>query len=221
MKMKSIPIDNRPRERFDKFGARALSDYEIIAIMIGSGNKDNSVLEIAKEILNEINIHSLDEISINELKKIKGIGHITAMKIMASIELARRVRMKSIRSSIKSSIDVFNLLNEELYSYREEHFIAIYLDAKCSIISKKTIFIGTATMTITHPREVFKYAVKESAVGIIMVHNHPSGNPTPSKGDIDFTKKIYRLGCEMEIHLLDHIIIAKNNYYSLKDHKDF
>lgn len=219
MEIKNLPVNDRPRERFDKFGVRALADYEIMAIILGSGYKDHSIMEIARNIVSTINISDLENITIKELEKIKGIGHIKAMKIMASLELARRANSYSKEIKyIKNANDIYKLLRNELCSYQQEHFMAIYLDAKCGILSKRTLFVGTLTMTVTHPREIFKYAVKESACGFIIVHNHPTGISNPSNADIEFTKKIYMLGKEMQIELMDHIIIGKNEFYSFKEH---
>lgn len=220
MNIKNMPKESRPRERFDLYGPRALSDYEIMAIIIGSGLKNNSVIDVACEVISQIELSSLEQVTIKELEKIKGIGHITAMRIMCSLELARRVRnpRKEIKS-ITNAKDVYLLLKNEVEGYEQEHFIVLYLDSKCRIISQKTIFIGTKTMTLTHPREIFKYAVKEGAVGIVIVHNHPSGISKPSDADIEFTRKIFRLGIEMQIEVLDHVIIGFEEFYSFKEHK--
>ena len=222
MEIKDLKKEDRPRERFERLGVKALADYEIMAIIIGSGGKNNSVLEMAINVINQIDLKDFEHITIRELEKIKGIGHITAMRIMASLELARRVRNQGLsKNKILYSKDVYNLLKEDVEGYEQEHFIAIYLDAKCQVISQKTIFIGTTNMTITHPREVFKHAVRESANAIIIVHNHPSGCSKPSLSDIDFTKKVFRLGQEMQIELIDHISIGRGEFYSMKEHNIF
>ncbi len=220
--MKNMPKIDQPRERFDRLGASSLSDYEILAIILGNGYKNKSVLDLAQEILRKFtNIQDFLQITTKELEGVKGLGHVKALRIMASIEFAKRVNRSVSKESVRISSDVYDLMIGEMKGKKQETFYVITLDSKCHVISKRLLFVGSQTRTITHPREIFKIAVKDSAVGIIICHNHPSGIPNPSMADLEFTKKIYRLGIEMEIELYDHVIISDDAYYSLKEHNDY
>lgn len=218
--VKDIPVNERPRERMINYGSESLSNAELLAILLRTGSSTESVFNLAQRILAEIGqIQGLHEISINELTKIKGIGPAKAIQIKAAIELGRRIAKasNSEKYTVRSPKDVADYLMEDLCYLKQENFISLLLDTKNNIVAKETISIGTLNSSIIHPREVFKPAIKKSISAIIVVHNHPSGDPTPSREDIEVTKRLKNAGDILGIELLDHIIIGDHKYISLKD----
>lgn len=219
LSIKDLNVDDKPREKLYKFGADKLFDYELVAILLGSGSKDEDVLSISKKLWKYIlKFQRISELTVNDLLKIKGIGLSKASSIIAALELSKRINIKeSVKNftvdSPKSVADIFmNILRDEL----KEHFYVILLDTKNNIISWDEISRGDLNSSIVHPREVFKYALKYSANSLICLHNHPSGDPTPSKEDINITKRLYEVADLVGIKLLDHIIIGYNKHISLK-----
>ena len=215
--IKDMPKYERPRERLLAYGPSSLNTYELLAIILRTGTKENSVIDVAKHFVNDLNsLSDLKDKTIDEMIKVKGIGKTKAIILKASIELGRRInenRMDKIQ--ITSPKIVFDLLNYDLRDLKQEVLIALYMDLKTNLIAKKEIFRGSLNQSLVHPREIFKYAVKYSAYQIILVHNHPSGDPRPSKQDIEMTKAIQKAGKMMQIHVLDHIIIGYDSYISI------
>jgi DNA repair protein RadC len=218
--IKDLPLEERPRERFIKFGPKSLSTSELIAIIIRIGYKDKSAVELGKIIINSLNnIEDLRDKSVKELSTIRGVGFTKAITLLAAIELGERVlSSKHEKIIINSPSDVYELLKYDLLHLKQEVLYVLFLDVKTNLIAKKQIFVGSLNQSLIHPREVFKYAVKYSAYAIILVHNHPSGDPEPSLQDIEVTKKFIEAGDLLQIEVLDHIIIADNLYLSIKDY---
>jgi len=220
--IKEMPLEERPRERLLEYGADALSNAELLAIVLRTGSKQQSVLNLAKSILKQTDgLRHLNEISINELTEIAGIGPSKAVQILASIELGKRVsqslvRRKSELKKVKTPKDCFILLGNEMKYFMQEHFVVLSLDMKQRLISKDTVFVGALNATFARPREVFRIAVKRMAASIICVHNHPSGDITPSEEDIFMTKFLAEAGQMMGIPLDDHVIIGGDDYCSIK-----
>lgn len=215
--IKDIPLNERPRERLVKYGVKNISNEELISIILKTGTKEKSVKELSNMILSKYSdISNLKELEIQDIMKIKGIGKVKAIELIASIELGRRVYIdKNIDElKIKGSIDVYDYFNNLLKDKKQEHFYAVYLDNKKKVITKKLLYIGTINGSVAHPREIFKTAYLVSASFIICVHNHPSGDPSPSNEDIVFTNKLMEIGKLNNIPVLDHIVIGKNCYYS-------
>ena len=215
--IKDIPIKERPRERLVRYGAKNLSNEELISIILKTGTKEISVKELSTSILSKYNdISNLKDLEINSLMNIKVIGKVKAIELIAAIELGRRVYLdKTIESvKIKGSNDVYNYFNDLLKDKKQEHFYALYLDNKKKVISKKLLYVGTINGSVAHPREIFKMAYLVSASFIICLHNHPSGDPTPSKEDMIFTNNLMEIGKLNNIPILDHIVIGNNSYYS-------
>lgn len=222
MKIKDLPNNEKPRERMMLYGAENLSNADLISIVLSSGTKDMSVKEISDNVLKTIgNINNLSNIGIRELSKIRGIGEVKAITLLAAIELGKRVTNKEISLNMKlnnSSIvhEHFKTLFKNL---KQEKFIAIYLDNKKRLISYKTLFIGTLNQSIVHPREIYNEAIKLNACTIICIHNHPSMILEPSKEDIDFTEKLIKTGNIIGIPLIDHIITNGEEYFSFYESK--
>jgi len=216
MLIKDIPNNERPRERLIKYGVDKLSNEELLSIILSSGVRNKSCKELSLDIISEFDsINNLKNLNIKSLSSIKGIGISKASIILASIEFGRRVYSdNNIDIKLNSSEDVYNYIKNDLIGKKQEYFYALYLDNKNKLIDKKLLFIGTVNRSIVHPREIFKYAYLYSASSIIIVHNHPSGDVTPSKEDKILTESIMELGNINKIPLIDHIIVGKDNYYS-------
>lgn len=218
--IREIPKNERPRERFLKHSADVISNHELIAIVLRTGSKDESVIDLSKRVLfNYSNLKDLSNASVNDLMKIKGIGSSKAIELLAAFELGKRVtREKYIeKKKLHSPESIFLFMKDILELKTQEHLVALYLNTKGELINKKTLFIGSLNSSLIHPREIFKYAVINSAASIIITHNHPSGDPTPSPNDIEITKIIHENGKMMDINLIDHIIIGRDKYYSFKE----
>lgn len=213
--------DDRPREKMLLKGKEALSDAELIAILIASGNKELSAVDLAKQILlaADNNLNELAKFTINDLQKHKGIGEAKAITIVAALELQRRRKASEIlkKSSIKSSSDAYELFNSMLGDKTHEEFWALYLNNSNKIVHKQQISIGSDTATTVSVKIIMKFALEKFASALIVCHNHPSGNINPSKQDNVITQKIKDAGKLLDIQLLDHIIVTQNEYYSYAD----
>lgn len=220
-KIKNWAEDDRPREKLILKGIESLSDAELVAILIGSGNNEESAVDLAKRILKSSNnnLNEFAKVSLDSLKQFKGIGEAKAINILAAMELGRRRKISEAKekNSIKTSSDAYDLLNPYLTDKNIEQFWVVYLNRANKVIDISNISSGGITGTIVDIRLIFKQALLNSSTGIIVAHNHPSGNEKPSKSDIDLTKKIKEAGLSMDINLLDHIIISNNKYYSFAD----
>ena len=206
-----------PREKLIKNDPQSLSDSELIAILLEKGVKGNSVFQISKELVENYSIKELSELGINKLSKIPGIGIAKACRISASFELGKRLSLNNDFSpEITCAEDVYDIMKNLKYE-NQEHFIVLFLDTRKKLIKKKTLFIGTLDSTIIHPREIFNNAIRESSSSIILIHNHPSGNPMPSQEDIIITKQIKQAGEIIGIPVLDHVIIGNDKFISLKE----
>jgi len=221
MKIKDISKENRPRERFLKNGATVLSDAELLAIILQKGSRKENVIDMSNRIISKNGINKLSDLSLKELQEIDGIGPAKAMQIKALFEFNKRYNL-SIQDGkpIKSAKDVYEYAIHRLNSNDKEYFMILHLDSKNKIIKDEIISIGTLNASLIHPREVFKSAIKESANAIILIHNHPSGDPEPSFEDEQVTEKLFSAGELLCIKVLDHVIIGKDEYYSFKENKD-
>lgn len=215
-----IPQSSFPRERMLHYGVDALSNQELLAIVLRTGAHPLNVLELAGVILNRFeNIYELKQVTLDELQEIRGVGQIKAIEIKAMIELGGRIQraVQPKYGKVNSSMDIAKHMMQELKDYRQEHLLCLYLNTKNEIIQKKTLFIGSLNQSIAHPREIFHGAVRCSAARVIAVHNHPSGSPQPSEADLAFTRRLMKCGEIMGIDLLDHLIIGDNAYVSLRE----
>ena len=220
MKVKEMPPSFQPRERMLKFGVENLSDVDLLSIILRTGTKDANVKEVSSSILTSVGgINNMADVGIRELSKIKGVGNIKAITILAAIELGKRVVNKEIE--INMLLNNSNIIHETFKSLflnsQQEKVLAIYLDTKKRLISYKYIFIGTLDRSIIHPREIFNEALKVHASSLILMHNHPSNDLNPSKEDIAITNQIKECGDIIGIPLLDHLITNGKEYYSFYD----
>ena len=222
MKIKEMPEQNRPRERFLKYGPETLSDAELFAIFFRTGTINEKVVDMSNRLIAEYGLDKLFDCSLKELQKIKGIGPSKAMQILSMSELGKRYnQLKQFKNKnikkISCAEDVFNHFHERLKDKKEEHFYIIMLNTQNYIIGEQLISKGILDASIIHPREIFKPAIKNSASKIILVHNHPSGDPTPSEEDLEITRKMIEFGEELSIKVLDHIIFGNNNWWNWKE----
>ena len=218
MNLKGLPSEERPRERFIKYGRENISNEELIEIILKSGTRKYGLKEISHNILSSVNnINELKNMEVNTLSKISGVGNIKAIELMAAIELGRRVYLEDNYKELvylTNPESIINYFHNLFDGIKQELFYVIYLDNQKKYIDKKLLFKGTVNYSLVHPREIFKWAYLMSASYIICIHNHPSGNSSPSGNDKELTKRIKDIGILHGINLIDHIIIGKGNYYS-------
>jgi len=219
MKIKQITKKERPRERLIKHGPETLATAELIAIVLGNGTKNKNVIEISNKLLSDYNIDSLSKLNISKLKKNFGIGEAKACQIISCFELGRRVASfnHEEKVAINSVKDIEKFFLPKMSHLKKEHFKVVYLNSRKRIIKEETIFIGSLNTSIIHPREIFEFAIIESAAAIILLHNHPSGDPTPSEDDLEITKQLAGSGKILGIEILDHVIIGNDKVYSFKE----
>lgn len=221
IKIKEMPEDMRPRERMLKLGPEALTTVELLAILLRTGTKSVSALDLATHLLARAEgILGLTECSVEELCCVKGIGPAKVAQLKAAVELGRRLssEMPGPKHTIKSPSDVHNLLKERMRYYDREHFKVIFLNTKHQVMGVETVSVGSLDASLVHPRELFKNSIKRSAAALILAHNHPSGDPSPSSEDITITRRLVEAGKIIGIQILDHIIIGDSGYVSLKEH---
>ncbi|WP_425535944.1 RadC family protein [Bacillus methanolicus] len=218
--IRDFPEDERPRERFIQSGPESLSNHELLAILLRTGTKQESVLQLANRLLTHFEgLRLLKDATLEEITAIKGIGKAKGIQVLAAVEMGRRIANLCYddRYVIRSPEDGAKYLMNDMRFLSQEHFVCLYLNTKNQVLHKQTIFIGSLNASIVHPREVFKEAFRRSAASIICAHNHPSGDPTPSREDIEVTKRLAECGKIIGIDLLDHLVIGENKYVSLKE----
>jgi len=221
MKIKDIPISERPRERLIDYGSSSLSNEELLAIILKQGTKNRSAKELGMDILNSVsNISDFENFTLEKLINIKGIGQAQALTLLACIELGKRIYTKKDydkRYILSNSKDIYNYMKYLLSNKKQEYFYCLYVNTKKELIERKLLFMGTLNHTTVHPREILKNAYLSSAAGIICVHNHPTGDITPSNEDIFLTDNLVKIGRINGIPVLDHIIVGNDTYYSFYD----
>jgi len=219
-RIKDLPKIERPREKLISKGTQNLKDEELLAILLRTGREGKNVLELARQVLTKYPKKRLLKMQYEDLIKIKGINSAKACTILAAIELVKRALEKGEETlpTIHSTKDV---IAQAVYmrDKTREHLMTIYLNARNEMIFKKPMFIGTLNANLVHPREIFQEALKQNAASVILVHNHPSGDPKPSQDDLEITKRILEAGKIMGIDVLDHVIITKNKIFSFKEKK--
>lgn len=218
MKIQNMPIHTRPREKLLQLGGNGLTDAELLAILLQTGYKGKDVLEVAKRILHNKNLKELFSTDTLSLQAIKGIGTSKAVLLAAVQALAIRLHEADSSPLVNRPQDLVEL-NHHLLDMKREHLLGYYLNARHQLVAQETLSIGTLDSSLIHPREVFSPALQHRSAGVILVHNHPSGNPQPSPEDIEVTEKLVEGGELLSIPLLDHIIIAKEGWYSFRQEK--
>lgn len=220
IKMRDLPQEERPRERLIRHGAERLANKELLAILLRTGTRAHSALALAEKLLARFHsLPGLAQASYEELVTVNGVGPAKATDILASFELAKRLgesRME-FQGVVNSPQDAAQLVLRELSMADKEHFMIIMLNTKNRVIAKKIISIGHLHASLVHPREMFKEAIKRSSAAVVLVHNHPSGDLTPSKDDITTTERLREVGEILGIEILDHIIVGDNRYLSFRE----
>lgn len=218
--IRELPSNERPRERLQHHGPSAVSTAELLAIQLRTGTQERSALGLGELLLSQFNgLRGVANASIEELSRVKGVGPVKAVQIAAAVELGKRLSAISDfeRPTIQSPQDVANLLLPELRDAKKEHFKSLLLDTKNRLIKIVTVSVGILDSSLVHPREVYRDAIAVSAASLIVAHNHPSGDPTPSAEDNRVTQRLAECGELLGIELLDHIIIGDNRWVSLKE----
>lgn len=219
--IKSWAEEDRPREKLSTQGRRSLTDAELIAILIGSGSRTESAVELSKRILHHYgnDLNNLGKASISELSRFKGIGEAKAISIIAALEIGRRRNDAEIKQPdiIQFSADTYNIMRRHLIDLNYEEFWIVLLAQSNKVIAKELISRGGINATVADPKIIFNLALQHSAIAIILVHNHPSGSLKPSQQDIELTKKIANAGKLLDISVYDHLIITNESYYSFAD----
>ena len=210
-------MKEKPRERLLEYGVGSLSDSELLAIIIGKGTRKEGVISLANKLLREHNLETISKMSTQELINIQGIGLAKASQIRASFEINKRLRQEQQqKNTITNAQDVYEQCKETIGQQDKEHFMILHLDTKNKVLKEEIIAIGTLNGALIHPREVFRSAIKEGANSIILVHNHPSGDPTPSQEDKEVTKLLQKAGKILNIKVLDHVIIGNKKWFSFE-----
>ncbi len=219
-RMKDLPSELMPRERLFQLGSEALSNQELLAILLRTGSKRENVLDLAERLLADYDgLSGLARLTVHDASNIYGIGSAKASTLKAALEIGKRLSVTPSlkRPSVNSPQDAARLVMEEMRYLDQEHFKAIMLNTKNHILGVSQISIGLLNSSLVHPRECFKEAIRRNANAVILVHNHPSGDPNPSREDLDVTKRMSQAGEILGIEVLDHLIIGDNRYISLKE----
>ncbi len=221
--IKEMPETERPREKLRTHGAASLTDGELMAVVIGTGSYRETALELASKLIKLLNseggLKALLDMTVEELSALRGMGTAKACKLLASAELARRIYSAPVkdRMAVRTPGDAASAVMEEMRHLKKEHFRIMLLNVKNHLMSVEDISVGSLSASIVHPREIFRIPIKKSAAAIILVHNHPSGDPSPSQEDINITHRISEAGKIIGIEVLDHIIIGNGKFASLKE----
>lgn len=209
-KIKDIPKFDRPREKLEKYGPGKLTDAELLAILLRTGTKDLNVLKLSQKILEKFKNKDILDTNVEDLKTIHGLGTAKACEILACFELGKRFLKDKKISILLSPKDVWERM-EDIRRSKKEHFVVFYLDSRNQEIQREIISVGTLNESLVHPREVFEGAIKHNAAGIILAHNHPSGDTGPSEADVEITKKLIHAGKILDIKIIDHVIVSNSS----------
>lgn len=207
---------DRPREKLTKYGVKKLSNAELLGIILGKGKKGENAVELANKILKKIPIDKLLNLQLDDFNNLSGIGKVKALQIIAAIELGKRIISKTTAVEILKPQDIWDEL-KEYRSKTKEYFIAFYLDVRNNVITKDVVSIGTLNASLVHPREVFEPAIRSLAAQIILSHNHPSGDPSPSEEDLKLTRQLIEAGKILGIDIIDHVIVSEKGFSSMKE----
>jgi DNA repair protein RadC len=218
--IKDLPVQERPRERLLQYGPEYLSNRELLAILLETGTRNQSVFALADQLIAHFgSLRALACATYEEMAEIKGIGPAKAARVIAAFELTKRLSNSSleVREVIRSPQDAADIVMDEMSLLDREHFVILMLNTKHAVIAKKVVSIGHLNASLVHPRELFKDVIKKSSAAVILVHNHPSGDPTPSEDDIRVTQRLCEAGRLLGISVLDHIVIGDKSYVSFRE----
>ena len=215
--IKTLPLEENPREKALTYGIETLNKVELLALILRTGHKNESVIQLSQRLLTEIGgFANLSTVTYADLIALKGIKQAKAIEILSIIEIAKRLKdVSSIEKPLLNPYDIFGRVHNQLMFLKQEHFLLLCLDNKNKVIKEKTIFIGSLNMSVVTPREVFKEAIAISSAKIVLVHNHPSGDALPSEEDLLMTEQFQKLGQMMSIEVIDHIVVGWNQFYSI------
>jgi DNA repair protein RadC len=222
--VREMPLEDRPRERLARLGAEALRDAELMAIMFRTGTRQEGAVALAERVLRHFqDLRGLSRASMEEMLQIKGVGEVKAIELKAALELGKRLsaHVRVGRPKIRSSADVVDLLMIDFKEYETEHFKSILLNTKNEVLKMVNVSHGSLDGTVASPGDVFRQAVREGASALIVAHNHPSGDPEPSRTDIELTKRLVEAGSLMGIPLLDHVVFGDGRHVSMKERQLF
>lgn len=216
-RLKDLPKTSRPREKLENKGSQNLSNVELLALLLGTGRPKKNVISLSQTLLNHYPLSKLSQITLSQLTAILGIGKSKATRILAALELGNRIYAPSSlnKSVIKTTIDALEQLRD-ITDKKQEHIVVLYLNARHELIQKEVVALGNLNSNLIEPKEIFYPAIMTPCAGIILSHNHPSADPTPSKEDIIFTKRIQAAGEILGIPLIDHLIVCSSGYFSFK-----
>ena len=215
--IKTLPLEENPREKALTYGIETLNNVELLALILRTGHKNESVIQLSQRLLTEIGgFANLSTVTYADLIALKGIKQAKAIEILSIIEIAKRLKdVSSIEKPLLNPYDIFGRVHNQLMFLKQEHFLLLCLDNKNKVIKEKTIFIGSLNMSVVTPREVFKEAIAISSAKIVLVHNHPSGDALPSEEDLLMTEQFQKLRQMMSIEVIDHIVVGWNQFYSI------
>jgi DNA repair protein RadC len=218
MRLHDLDPENRPRERFIRSGPASLSPAELLALILRSGSRNHNIVDTCNEIISEFRLEKLAETALGDLQKIRGIGKVKAMQIIAVFELNKRLHYaRNFNKKITAARDIVEYMAGRIPDETKEHLFVLHLNTKNQIIKTELVSVGTLNAALIHPREVFKSAIRESAHAIILVHNHPSGDVEPSNADKQVTHLLKEASAIIQIDLLDHVIIARSEWFSFRE----
>ena len=220
LRIRDLPEEEKPREKLRKHGPAALKNYELMAVILGKGTKREGILELSQRIMAQYGEQAIfTEGDVGKIEKVLGLSPVQACQVVAAFELGKRLFGRPTEIFLRSPEEVFEYA-KDMARLKQEHLRGLYLDTRNRLVRDEVITIGTLNESLAHPREIFHPAVETHAAAIILVHNHPSGDPFPSRDDIELTKQIYEASRLMEIEILDHVIIGNKRYYSLKENTE-
>lgn len=222
LKIKDIPLSERPRERLKEVGARNITNKELLSILLKTGTKNKNVSDLSLELLKEYTLPDFKDLSIQDLTKVNGIGEVKAIELLAAIEFGKRIFLKESKKleRLENPQAIWEASKYLFNGLKQEYFYCYYFNNKQELIERKLIFMGTINQATTHTREIFKEAYKVSASSIVCLHNHPSNDVNPSKADILFTERLIKTGSIQGIPIVDHIIVGDNSFYSFYEHRN-
>lgn len=220
LQIRDLPEEEKPREKLRRHGPTALRNYELMAVVLGRGSRKEGILELSRRIISQYGNQALfSKGDVEKIEKVLGLSPVQACQLVASFELGKRLFGKQTEVFLRSPQEVFEYA-KDLIRLKKEYLRGLYVDTRNKLVRDEVIAIGTLNASLAHPREIFHPAIESHAAAIILVHNHPSGDSSPSKDDIELTKQIYKASKILDIEILDHVIIGNEKYFSLKERTD-